>query len=70
MVLDGWSAAISVSPVTGLFRFLRKPEIGNTTVSGGSNNLASGTAATVGGGSQRRATGPHDWVAGGLTQDQ
>ena len=30
MVLDGWSAAISVSPVTGLFRFLRKPEIGNT----------------------------------------
>ena len=33
MALDGRSAAIPVSPVTGLFRILRKPEIGNTCMS-------------------------------------
>jgi hypothetical protein len=39
-------------------------------VSGWRENQASGLYGSVSGGSQRSATGPHDWVAGGLIQDQ
>jgi hypothetical protein len=42
----------------------------SASVSGGESSTASGGAASVSGGRQRSATGPHDWVVGGLTQDQ
>jgi hypothetical protein len=38
-------------------------------VNGGLSNTASGAFATVGGGNARSATEPHDWTAGGFTQD-
>jgi hypothetical protein len=39
-------------------------------VGGEGNTTATTTAATVSGGLNRSASGPHDWVAGGLFQDQ
>jgi len=38
-------------------------------VGGDNNSTATTTAATVGGGANRSATGPDDWVAGGLFED-
>lgn len=39
-------------------------------VGGETNSTAATTAATVGGGLNRSATGPHDWTAGSLFEDQ
>ena len=40
------------------------------SVSGGEANVARGFASTVGGGAARAATGPNDWRAGDLFQDE